>query len=289
MPYKAKTSPVIRAALAAMRAVDELRDARLEAAANDAERERVQTEYWDVMKPLLTTLHEAQFGPPVPVPNGPRLVPRDPAMGIQGAAAERPRRPIATIPASRVDKARIYQLKVTLRGSTSPIWRRIQIPANTALSRLHTILQVAMGWTDSHLHEFVVRDARYGCADTEWDPLERPKDERRVRLGQLLTAEKDKFGYEYDFGDSWEHDVLVEKILPPEPGVPYPRCIAGKRACPPEDVGGLSGYADFIKAIRDPKHEEHDDLLAWAGGTFDPEAFDLNAINARLRSVGATH
>jgi hypothetical protein len=272
MRSKAKTSPVIRATLAAMRAVDELRDARLEAAADDAERERVQTEYWDVMKPLLTILHEAQFGPPAPVPQGPRLLTRN-------------GKPIAATPAPRTDTNPVYQLKITLQDSTPPIWRRVQVRGNTSLSRLHAILQVVMGWTDSHLHEFVIRDVRYGMADMEWDPLDRPRDERRVRLGQLLAREKDRFVYEYDFGDGWSHDILIEKIMPPEPGLPYPRCIAGKRACPPEDVGGLSGYKHFLTAIRNPQHEEHDELLVWAGGTFDPEAFDSDAVNQSLGRV----
>lgn len=277
MPFRPKTSPVIRATLAAMRAVDQLRDARLGAAANDAEREHIQAEYWEVMRPLLTILHEAQFGPPIPVPNGPRLVPRDPSGAAPPHANNR------ATPTRRTDTNPVYQLKITLTGSTPPIWRRVQVRGNTSLSRLHAILQVAMGWTDSHLHEFVIRDTRYGMADMEWDPLERPKDERRVRLGQLLTQEQDRFTYEYDFGDGWTHEIVVEKLLPPEPGVPYPRCIAGKRACPPEDVGGMSGYKHFLAAIRNPRHEEHDDLLAWAGGAFDPVAFDLSAADRALR------
>lgn len=272
MPAAPRTSPVLRATLAAMRAMDQLRDARLEAATDGAERERVQTQYWDVMKPLLTILHEAQFGPPPPPQTGLRLVTRDPL----------PKRPQAMTARPKPDTHAVYQLKITLRDSTPPIWRRVQVRGNTSLSRLHAIIQIAMGWTDSHLHEFVIRDARYGMADMEWDPLERPRDERRVRLGQLVTRENDRFTYEYDFGDGWAHEIVVEKILPPEPDVPYPRCVAGKRACPPEDVGGLSGYAHFLAAIRNPRHEEHDDLLAWAGGAFDPAAFDAEAVNRYL-------
>ena len=276
MPYKPKTSPVIRATLAAMRAVDQLRDARLDAATDEAERERIQAEYWDITRPLLTTLHEAQFGPPSPPLTGLRLVTREPPSA----------RPVAATPKPRTDTNSVYQLKITLTGSTLPIWRRVQVRGNTSLSRLHAILQIVMGWTDSHLHEFVIRDTRYGMADMEWDPLERPKDERRVRLGQLVTEENDRFTYEYDFGDGWAHEIVVEKILPLEPGLPYPRCIAGKRACPPEDVGGMSGYAHFLAAIRNPRHEEHDELLAWAGSAFDPAAFDSDAVNQQLLAEG---
>jgi Plasmid pRiA4b ORF-3-like protein len=275
MRYKPKTSPVIRATLAAMEAIDRLRDARMEAATDDAEQERVQAEYWDVMRPLMTTLHEAQFGPPTPIPNGPRLVTRDPS----------PKKPRTATPTTRTDTNPVYQLMITLRDSTPPIWRRVQVRGNTSLSRLHAILQIAMGWTDSHLHEFVVHDVHYGFPDMEWDPLARPKDERRVRLGQLVTREQDRFSYEYDFGDGWAHNIVVEQILPPEPGVPYPRCIAGKCACPPEDVGGMSGYEAFITAIQDPTHAEHAELLAWAGGAFDPEAFDLTALDRALRGL----
>lgn len=268
---------MIRATLAAIEAVDRLHTTRVEEAKDDAERARIQSQYHDLLMTLMAILHEAQFGPPIPVPNGPRLVPRDPGSAPPPRANNRP------APTRRTETNLVYQLKITLTGSTPPIWRRVQMHGNTSFSRLHDILQIAMGWTDSHLHEFVIRDTRYGFPDMEWDPLERPKDERRVRLGQLVTREQDRFTYEYDFGDGWTHEIVVEKILPPEPGLPYPRCIAGKRACPPEDVGGMSGYEHFIKAIRDPRHEEHDELLTWAGGVFNPEAFDMEAVNQQLR------
>jgi hypothetical protein len=98
-------------------------------------------------------------------------------------------------------------------------------------------------------------------------------------------GEKDRFTYTYDFGDGWEHEVLVEKILPPEPGAHYPRCLKGKGACPPEDVGGVYGYADFLEAIQDPNHPEHDEYLEWIGGEFDPDAFDLEGLNEELRGI----
>ncbi len=272
MPFQPKSTPVIRATLAAMDAVNALRDVRLDAAQNDTERERVQTEHRGLLFVLATILHEAQFGPPTPVPNGPRLMPRDPSSA----------RLVAATPTPRTDTNPVYQLKITLRDSTPPIWRRVQVRSNTSLSRLHAILQIVMGWTDSHLHAFVIHDVRYGFPDIEWDPLDRPRDERRVRLGQLVTQEQNRFRYEYDFGDGWSHDILVEKILPPEPGLPYPRCITGKRACPPEDVGGMSGYKHFLAVLRNARHEEHNELLTWAGGGFDPGAFDVEAVNAQL-------
>ncbi len=176
-----------------------------------------------------------------------------------------------------------YQLKITLRDSRPPIWRRVLVPGDFSLHKLHRVAQIAMGWTDSHLHQFLVGEICYGEPHPD-DEIEM-NDERRFTLNQIAPREKSKFVYEYDFGDSWEHEILVEKVLPPEPGVKYPLCVKGKRACPPEDVGGVWGYDTFLKAIRDPDHEEHDSYLEWIGGEFDPEAFDLDEINQELRRV----
>ncbi|MBX0328573.1 plasmid pRiA4b ORF-3 family protein [Oscillochloris sp. ZM17-4] len=177
---------------------------------------------------------------------------------------------------------RVYQLKITLKDSKPPIWRRVEVPDDSTLSKLHAIIQAAMGWTDSHLHMFSIGRTSYGVPDPDYED-EDVRDERRVKLNQLLTEPKQKLSYEYDFGDSWTHVVLLEQVREPEPGVAYPRCTAGKRACPPEDCGGVWGYADFLAAITDPEHPEHDELREWAGGEFDPEEFDLAEIDAALR------
>ena len=177
----------------------------------------------------------------------------------------------------------VYQLKVTLKRSKPPIWRRIQVLNNTTLSKLHRILQVVMGWTDSHLHQFIVGRTFYGSPDPDFGMDIR--DEKGVKLGQIVAKEKAKFVYEYDFGDSWEHEILVEKILPPVEGVRYPVCVTGKRACPPEDCGGVWGYADLSEAIENPDHPEHDEMLEWAGEDFDPEAFDADSINHMLKKM----
>lgn len=177
----------------------------------------------------------------------------------------------------------IYQLKVTLKGINPPIWRRIQVTGNTSLSKLHHILQIVMGWTDSHLHQFVAGQTYYGIPDME--DYREIKNEARYKISQVAPGEKMKFLYEYDFGDGWEHEILVEKILQPDPGVHYPLCLAGRRACPPEDCGGVWGYADLLDAIKDPSNPEHYDMLAWVGGDFEPEAFDLDAINQILRNI----
>jgi hypothetical protein len=175
----------------------------------------------------------------------------------------------------------IYQIKVTLNGSKPPIWRRIQVRGEITLAKLHSILQVVMGWQDYHLHAFRVDGMQYGQPDPDL-PM---RSDKSVKLAQLIPGEKFKFRYEYDFGDSWEHVLTVEKVLPPEPEAHYPRCLAGKRACPPEDVGGIWSYPNFLEAIRNPEHPQHEELLDWIGGDFDPEAFDLEAVNRELAAI----
>jgi hypothetical protein len=179
----------------------------------------------------------------------------------------------------------IYQIKVTLKDTKPPIWRRLLVRSDSTLGDLHTIIQAAMGWWDYHLHQFIVGEIYYGVPDPEYDDYLEMRDEQNITLGQVAPREGARFDYEYDFGDGWEHQVLVEKILPPEPGASYPLCIKGRRACPPEDVGGTWGYADFLDAIRDPEHPEHDSYLEWIGGEFDPEDFDLEEVNGALSEL----
>lgn len=180
----------------------------------------------------------------------------------------------------------IYQIKVTLDDTHPPIWRRILVPDNITLLKLHDILQIVMGWEDYHLHMFTIKRSIYGDpADDEYGELG-TINEANVKLSQVIQHEGQRLFYEYDFGDSWDHTLLVEKILPPQEGVHYPVCLKGKRACPPEDVGGVWGYENFLEAIRSPKHNEHEEYLAWIGGKFDPEAFDLEEVNRQLRRMG---
>jgi len=179
----------------------------------------------------------------------------------------------------------IYQIKVTLKGSKPPIWRRIQVRSNITLAKLHHIIQAVMGWMDYHLHQFTVEGRYFGLPHPDYGDSLEMNDERRVKLNQVVPGEGSKFVYEYDFGDSWQHALLVEKILPPEKGVRYPVCVKGRRACPPEDVGGIWGYYGFLEAIQDPDHPEYEDYLEWIGGEFDPAAFDLDGVNAALRAL----
>lgn len=182
----------------------------------------------------------------------------------------------------RSTTAKIYTLHVELQDIEPLIWRRLQVPTAIALTRLHDVLQVAMGWTDSHLHSFKIGEREYTNAEDELDELEMLAEKGR-KLDALLGKSTREFNYLYDFGDSWNHRIVVESITAAQPGWSYPLCVAGARACPPEDVGGTGGYQDFLETIADPGHEEHDSMLVWVGGAFDPEGFDFNCVNRELR------
>ncbi len=178
---------------------------------------------------------------------------------------------------------KIYQLKITLKGSKPPIWRRIQVKSNTTLGKLHRIIQIVMGWGDYHLHQFIIGKIYYGIPDPDFG-LD-VKSELRIKLDSLVTRVKQLFIYEYDFGDSWEHKITVEKIVSPETDVRYPICIGGKLACPPEDCGGIWGYYDLLEIIQDPNHPEYEDMLEWLGEEFNPKFVDTEAINRELKNI----
>jgi hypothetical protein len=185
--------------------------------------------------------------------------------------------------AQRSRTPNVYQITVTLKGSKPPIWRRIQVTRATTLAQRRHILQCVMGWEGYRLYRFAVSGMEYG--DPRMLEEMEGKDARKVTLETLVQGDKDKFLYEYDFGDSWDHELRIEKVLPYEAGKRYPVCLTGKRACPPEDCGGIWEYASFLEAIQDPQHPEHEDMLEWAGDEFDPEAFDLEEVNTALQSL----
>ena len=178
----------------------------------------------------------------------------------------------------------IYQLKITLKHIRPPIWRRIQVPGDYNLYDLHDVIQDVFGWLDYHLHEFRIGNSNYGNPELldEFDEFG-INDESDFAIQDLDLKEGKSFVYEYDFGDSWEHTVLIEKILPYDKNKKLPICIKGKRACPPEDVGGIWGYQMFLEAINGPKNEEHESYMEWIGGEFDPELFNLKSINDILQ------
>ncbi len=178
-----------------------------------------------------------------------------------------------------------YQLRVTLKYLKPEIWRGLLVPDTATLAQLHRLLQVAMGWSNSHLHEFQIAKARYGIPDGEWPGGSPTHNEKHFTLVNVLGNKVKKFDYLYDFGDGWEHEVRVEKTLPVTNPPPYPQCTGGANACPPDDVGGVPGYADFVAAVLDPTHPEHDAMLEWCGGSFDPHAFDIDQVNAQLKRI----
>ena len=188
---------------------------------------------------------------------------------------------VLTVESSTQD---IIKLKITLVGSDPPIWRRVEM-SDCSLAHLHNIIQVAMGWEDYHLHRFEIGQRHYGIPHpTDRDMGIKVIDERKVQLSDVIAGagKRVKFVYEYDFGDGWQHAIKLEGTGTAESGAKYPRCTAGERACPPEDVGGVWGYEEFLEAISDPEHERHEELIEWIGD-FDPEEFSLDAVNQELR------
>jgi hypothetical protein len=181
----------------------------------------------------------------------------------------------------------VYQLKITLKHIRPPIWRRVLVPGEFSLGQLHQVIQVVMaGWCDGHLHEFEIDGEHYSQPPAPGEDWGVPiGDEATVKLADVLGAEKSKCLYIYDFGDDWQHEVLVEKILPIDPNQTYPVCLKGKRACPPEDCGGPWGYAELLAILADPKHPEYDERCEWLIGDFDPECFDPDSINEELATI----
>jgi hypothetical protein len=185
----------------------------------------------------------------------------------------------------KINAKTLFQFKITLKELHPSIWRRIQV-ADCTLDKLHEHIQTAMGWTNSHLHHFKINDVLYA------DPLLMEenfedmgyRDSTSTTLSEIVpqTGKRFRFEYEYDFGDSWEHEVLFEGLVPIEPGKRYPLCLEGARACPPEDVGGIGGYDEFLQAVADPEHDRYEEFREWAGGSFDAEAFDPVRATKRM-------
>jgi Plasmid pRiA4b ORF-3-like protein len=196
-------------------------------------------------------------------------------------AARQPRPRKAKARRPRAQAPGLFRLKVTLRGIRPPVWRRIEVAADTTFARLHAILQTAFDWDGSHLHVFHAGGEEIGVPDPEWNAA--IANEKTIRLRDVAGRGIERLTYEYDFGDSWIHDIVIERAAHAQPGVLLPRCLAGKRACPPEDCGGVGGYAQLLEALADPDHPEHGNLRSWAGA-FNPEAFDLELTDKNLRS-----
>jgi hypothetical protein len=180
----------------------------------------------------------------------------------------------------------IYQIQIALKNFKPKIWRRILVNSNMLLSDFHKVIQTTMGWDNSHLHQFIKDRTYYSKkikGDDFWDMSGDNVDYKKMKISDLLVAEKDKMVYEYDFGDGWEHSIILEKILPFEKGFKHPVCLAGKMSCPHEDVGGVWGYAEMLEILKDPKHEEYENYMEWLGGGFDSEEFDIEMVNEMLQ------
>jgi hypothetical protein len=176
----------------------------------------------------------------------------------------------------------VFQLLVTLEGVDPTVWRRLLVPGGVGLDKLNLMFQAAMGWTNSHLHIFTIKGQDFGMHDE--DAPEDEIDEREVTVADALGDVR-RFSYEYDLGDSWEHEVVVEAVERLPQGLRVAVCLDGANACPPEDCGGPHGYAELLEALADPRHEEHQRFTEWVGGSFDPTSFDLLATNAALQHL----
>lgn len=177
---------------------------------------------------------------------------------------------------------RVHRIKVTLQGSRPPIWRRLEVPSTISLERLHDAIGAAFGWLGYHLWEFDTPRGEYGPPDDELEI----GNAARTKLSTVAPAVKDKIRYVYDFGDNWVHVIEIEEVAPARPGVRYPRCVTGRRAGPPEDCGGVWGYAELLEVLADPTHDEHQDRLEWLGlasaEEFDAVAVDVDEVNEAL-------
>ena len=180
--------------------------------------------------------------------------------------------------------ANVVQLRIELRWIRPKVWRRVLVPSSITLAKLHRVIQAAMGWTNSHLHEFVIGQQRYGEPDPDWDTDGAVISERKATLQAALLGHKSA-RYIYDFGDHWEHEVKLEVPLAKHAGLKVPICVDGKNACPPEDCGGPPGYAEFLRAVADPAHPEYDEMIEWAGRSWDATAFNIDLANREINSL----
>ncbi len=180
----------------------------------------------------------------------------------------------------------ILQIKITLLEVEPPVWRRVLVPANLPLRRLHETIQAAMGWLNQHLYEFKIGGRRYRPPDPEADEAGPTlADDRFVKLASLIEQGIDRFQYVYDFGDDWRHEIVIEDIRPGEPGVDYPAFVDGARRCPPEDCGGPPGFQAFLEAIADAKHPRHKETLDWHLEPYDPDDIERYIIDAQLSRI----
>lgn len=174
----------------------------------------------------------------------------------------------------------VFELTVTLLDTDPKIWRRLLVKATSTLAEVHKVIQIAMGWDGYHMHQFKIGGEHYGVPDKGFDYD--VKNERKTTLAQLYAAERRKFVYEYDFGDSWYHEIKIKKCSAPEKGTRYPTCLEGEKAAPPEDCGGIPGFYGMLETLSSPKDPEYARIKEWMGD-YNPEGFDRTAINNKLQ------
>ncbi len=179
----------------------------------------------------------------------------------------------------------VFQFRLSLEGIQPEVWRRVQVPADFTLAQLHRVIQAAMGWLDYHLHEFAVSGHMYGVPDPDYDVDRKVVDDRTVRLRDLNLSPGSRMEHLYDFGDNWRHVLELEDVLPAYGEDAIPLCLGGERATPPEDVGGVFGYEEFLEALSDSSHEEHEQMKSWVGRPFDPKCFSTEEANRRIRKA----
>ncbi len=188
---------------------------------------------------------------------------------------------------SRIGPVSLLQLHIELEDSSPLIWRSVLVPDTITLVKLHLVIQEVMGWYNCHLHEFVINNQHYGMVDPDepsWDLGPELLNEKRKKLSKVMGRAK-QFRYIYDYGDSWWHKITLERMLPLTSSHPSAVCVEGEMACPPEDVGGLGGYFEFLEAMNDPEHEDHESVMQWWDEAFDPSHFDIIQTNERLKQI----
>lgn len=183
------------------------------------------------------------------------------------------------------DAEKIARVRIALKDIEPEIWRRVEVPLGMSLKGLHDVIQAILGWQDYHLFEFQVGEKRYGTPSPEWGDERKVLHAKSVTLVDLVSKGIDRLDYTYDFGDNWEHAIAIEAVVDADPAVKYPRFVDGARRGPPEDVGGLPGFFDFIEAMLNPRHPEHRNLLRWYGGPYDPNDMNIPDLRQRLGAI----
>ncbi|MDE0380525.1 MAG: plasmid pRiA4b ORF-3 family protein [Rhodospirillales bacterium] len=183
-----------------------------------------------------------------------------------------------------IDK--VARVRIKLRKVRPPVWRRVDVPVSCTLAELHDIVQAVMGWRNSHMHEFKIGGRSFAALDPDRDPGDGEiGDARSITLKTVIERGYRRFDYLYDFGDHWEHEVVVEDVRDGEAGIEYPAFVEGARRCPPENVGGPPGFKRFLEAVLDPAHEEHRSMIEWSGKAYDPADIDEGLVRARMEDV----